>query len=118
MCDVRTGSYAISCRAGLQTPFRSAFLSQMTTRERGRAARADVVDELRALLRRQPLVPVVVDHHDGRAIAGTEALDLYQRERAARIRFARLDAELRAQLLGDTLGAEQRTRQRAADVQH
>ena len=90
----------------------------MTPRERGPAARADVVHELPHLPGREPLVPVVVDHHHRRAIARAEAFDLDERERAGRIGLARLDPELGAQLLGHPFGAKERARQRTADVQH
>src|SRR5258706_14734834 len=85
---------------------------QMTSGERTLAARADVIDELRTLLGRQPFVPVVVDHDDRRAVAGAETLDLHERESAAWIGFARFDPELRAQLLGHTFSAKKRARQR------
>src|SRR5882762_768214 len=103
--------------AGCRLPA-AGFLPQVTTREGALPPRADVVDELRALLGREALVPVVVDHHDRRAIACAEALDLHQRERPRRVGLARLDSQLRAQLLGDALGAQQRARQRAAHVEH
>ena len=45
------------------------------------------------------LLPGVVDHHDRRAIARAETLDLDEREGAARVGLARLDGELRAQSL-------------------
>src|SRR5882762_3631304 len=103
--------------AGCRLPA-AGFLPQVTTREGALPPRADVVDELRALLGREALVPVVVDHHDRRAIACAEALDLHQRERPRRVGLAGLDSQLRAQLLGDALGAQQRARQRAAHVEH
>jgi len=92
--------------AGCRLPA-AGFLPQVTTREGALPPRADVVDELRALLGREALVPVVVDHHDRRAIARAEALDLHQRERPRRVGLAGLDSQLRAQLLGDALGAQE-----------
>ena len=59
----------------------------------------------RHVLGLQALVPRVVDHHHRRAIAGAEAFDLDQRERAARIGLARLDARARSQIASVTRSA-------------
>jgi len=89
----------------------------MTARQRGIATIAEIIHELADLVRRQPLVPaVVVDHQHRRAIAGAETLDFRQREHAVGRRLSGPDPQLRAQLLGHPLGAEQRALlKRAAD---
>ena len=79
---------------------------------------AHVLDERAHLFGRQAFVPVVIHHHDRRAVAGAEAFHFEQRERAAGVGLPRLDADRLAQFLGHTLGAAQRARQRAADVDH
>ena len=61
----------------------------MAPAQRGFAARAQIVEQRRHVLRPQPLVPRVVDHHDRRSIACAEAFDFEQRERAARDRSRR-----------------------------
>ena len=65
----------------------------MAAAQRCFAMRAEIVDELRRVLRLQALVPGVVHHDDRRAIARAEAFDLEQRERPARVGLARPDAE-------------------------
>ena len=61
---------------------------------------------------------LVVHHHDRRAVAGAEALELEQREHARRVGLADLDPRASPTGLGDALGADQRARQRAAHLQH
>src|SRR5262245_58272881 len=80
--------------------------------------RTNIVDKLPALLGRQPLMPVVVDHDDRRAVAGAEALHFHQREHPVGGGLTRVDSELRAQFLGYSLRAEERARERTAHVQY
>ena len=81
---------------------------QMASSEGCPAPFLDLVNERAGLLRREPLVPVVVHHHDRRAIARAQALDFDHRKLAIRRRLARMNPELRAQFLGNTLGTQQR----------
>src|SRR5215471_7458069 len=76
--------------------------------ERRLSTCAKVINETPRILRSLAFMPGVVHHHDRRAIAGPETLDLEQRERAGGIGFARLDVELVHQAFGDPFGAVQR----------
>ena len=91
------------CLASAFMPRPRAFVaascfSSLLARPRGdspkvRPRRARMSSTSCRVLRLLALVPGVVDHHHRRAVAGAEALDLDQRERAAGVGLARLDAE-------------------------
>ena len=104
---------AIACYAiGAKVAYiyiRGEFLHvQVTAGETGRAVRLQAFDQCARVFGLLALVPVIVDAHHGRAVAGAEAFDLHQRERPGRVRLARLDPQLPAQFLGDALRAQQR----------
>src|SRR5688572_24361366 len=106
-------SFPSAAASRRSSPTRSrwaGFDDVVTAAQRRLAARAQVVEQPTDLARLQALVPGVVHHHDGCAIARPEAFHFDQGEGAARIRFARLDRQLAANLLGDALGAVQRAR--------
>ncbi len=95
------------------------FDSQVTPAERAIAPGLDVVHQLRGVLGLHAFVPVfVVHHHDRRPVAGAQALEFDERERAGRVRLPHADAKLVGERLGHALGAQEGARQRAADLQH
>jgi hypothetical protein len=67
--------------------------------EGGLTVRAQVLEELRNVLGPLQLLPGVVHHDHGRAVARPEALGLEQRERAAGIGLARPNVQVAADLL-------------------
>src|SRR5262245_47610044 len=95
------------------------FDMQMATGESSRSPLPEIIYQVRTILWSRLLVPVlVVHHHDRRAVAGAEALELQEREHARRVGLADLQAEFFAERLGDALRAGQRARQRPAHLQH
>src|SRR6185295_16012874 len=90
----------------------------MASRESRCPLRAQAIHELLNRIRTLTFMPVIVDAHYGRAIAGTEALDFEERELPCLVGLAGRDAERLRQFLGHALGAHQRARQRAADLHH
>ena len=64
------------------------------------------------------LLPRVVHHDDRRTVAGTQALDLDQREGSAGVGLARFDVKGVTNFFGDTLGTVHRAGQRPAHAQH
>src|SRR6185503_13323534 len=72
-----SGRSAPSLRSGLRDVAESSFLLQhhVTAGERGCASRAKTLDKFSCIVGILALVPVVVDAHDRRLVAGAEALD-------------------------------------------
>ena len=91
---------------------------QVAAGQRRAAAPAQALEEGQHVLGRQAFVPVVVHHHHRRAVARPQTLDLDDGEFAVGGGLTQLHAEGVAQGLGHALGTQQRTRERAADVQH